>query len=231
MKGTIDNHGSGSWTCFDFTKNDQYLLTSCGRYTSSVDAPIDKRIRLWSTETLELVRDFEGHGNNVKYAEFSPDDRRIVSASLDGTAKVWDVASGNIVADFTIHNASVEYAAFFPDGERVLSIGKDRRALIWNVETTQVEKTLENLHFPAKLSPDGRHLFAGSEVWDIETGQIIKILDDFAQDYACLTLSPDGTQLLTSEEKGLTKIWNVPDHILKLSGIEHFRVYEEVEKK
>ncbi len=226
--GTVNSASNDQRTHASFSNDFSVFLTASGKRKNEVG---DNLIRIWDAKTFEMLREFRGHPDNVWYAEFSPDDRRIVSASLDGTAKVWDVASGNIVADFTIHNASVEYAAFFPDGERVLSIGKDRRALIWNVETTQIEKTLENLHFPAKLSPDGRHLFAGSEVWDIESGRIIKTLDDFAQDYACLTLSPDGTQLLTSEEKGLTKIWNVPEHILKPSGIEHFQIYEGKEEK
>ncbi|HEX3407932.1 MAG TPA: WD40 repeat domain-containing protein, partial [Caulobacteraceae bacterium] len=35
-----------------------------------------------------------GHAGAVRTAAFSPDGRRIVTASLDGTARVWDAASG-----------------------------------------------------------------------------------------------------------------------------------------
>ena len=34
------------------------------------------------------------HGTNVVSAKFSPDGRRIVTASDDGTAQVWDAQTG-----------------------------------------------------------------------------------------------------------------------------------------
>lgn len=131
-----------------------------------------------------------------------------------------------MVSSFIGHATGVVYAAFFPDNRRVLSAGNDHCAYIWDAETAQVEKTLENIHLPARLSPDGKYLFAGSEVWDIEAGAVIRALDNAAQDLSCLTLSPDGTMLLTSEFNGFTKVWNVQKHIIKPAGIEKFTVLE-----
>jgi len=34
------------------------------------------------------------HQKSVAFADFSPDGRRIVSASLDATAQVWDAGTG-----------------------------------------------------------------------------------------------------------------------------------------
>src|SRR5262249_1719835 len=45
----------------------------------------------------------EGHGHVVVGLAYSPDGRRIVSASQDGTAKVWDAHSGREVVTFRGH--------------------------------------------------------------------------------------------------------------------------------
>jgi WD40 repeat protein len=48
-------------------------------------------------ETLEL----EGHEGTVNSAVFSPDGKRIVTASDDGTARIWDAASGRPIGEFS----------------------------------------------------------------------------------------------------------------------------------
>ena len=157
-----------------FDRSGERFLTASGVR----DAPgVDNLIRIWDAETFEMLRDIHGHSDSVWYAEFSPDDRRIVSASLDGTAKVWDVESGALIASFVGHASGVEYAAFFPDGDRILSADRDRKAYVWNAETAEIDRTFDCIHLPAQLSPDGKHLFAGSEVWNVETDERIKTLD------------------------------------------------------
>ncbi|MFB3786612.1 MAG: WD40 repeat domain-containing protein, partial [bacterium] len=145
--------------CFVNISRQNIFLTASGR----VHEPgLNNLIRLWNLDTKSMIREFRGHTDSVWYADFSPDGRRIVSASRDGTAKVWDVDSGAIVSDFVGHATGVIYARFFPDGRRVLSADNDHRAYIWDTQTAQIEQTFESIHLPARLSPDGRYLFAGA---------------------------------------------------------------------
>ncbi len=205
-----------------FSPDGARLLVATGRES---DPGTDNLIRIYETRNFEAVRDIRGHTDSVWYADFSPDGRRIVSASRDATAKVWDAETGAMVSDFVGHATGVVYARFFPDGRRVLSADNDHRAYIWDTNTARIEQTFDSIHLPARLSPDGHYLFAGTEVWDIAAGQIIKILDGAAKDLLCLALSPDGSMLLTSESEGLTKVWDVQEHILKPMGIEEFDMY------
>ncbi len=67
-------------------------------------------------------------------AGFSPDGRRIVTASWDTTARVWDARSGATLAVLQGHENRVDGATFSPDGRRVITVPRDKAARLWSVE-------------------------------------------------------------------------------------------------
>ena len=48
-----------------------------------------------------------GHGDEVYSAAFSPDGRRIVTASEDQTARIWDAATAKLLAVLSGHDDAV----------------------------------------------------------------------------------------------------------------------------
>jgi WD40 repeat protein len=68
------------------------------------------------------------HTARVTGGAFSPDGRRVITASTDGTARVWDAATGEAVTPALFHGGVARggsthehpQAAFTSDGDRVL---------------------------------------------------------------------------------------------------------------
>ncbi|MEH2372676.1 MAG: ribosome assembly protein 4, partial [Nostoc sp.] len=69
----------------------------------------------------------------VYSASFSPDSKRIVTASADNTARVWDI-SGKQIAELKGHTQAVYSANFSPDGKRIVTASLDNTARVWRAD-------------------------------------------------------------------------------------------------
>ena len=87
--------------------------------------------------TGQPIGQLEGHTAPVVGVAFSPDGRRIVTASLDNTARIWDAGTGQMLGLLRGHTGSVNSAAFSPDGLRIVSASNDNTLRLWDANTFQ----------------------------------------------------------------------------------------------
>ena len=95
--------------------------------------------RLAGAPTLTRLRaTFRGHTNAVFRAVFSPDGKRVVTASSDQTARLWDAETGKEIAVLKAHEGGALAASWRRDGRRLVTAGVDNVARIWDVEMMTV---------------------------------------------------------------------------------------------
>jgi WD40 repeat protein len=78
-----------------------------------------------------LIGKLVGHSQSVLDAAFSPDGRRIVTASADTTVRIWDAATLRELASFSGHKRPVIRARFTDDGNAIVSIDNQGNARMW----------------------------------------------------------------------------------------------------
>jgi hypothetical protein len=72
----------------------------------------DSTARVWDADSGREIALLKGHSGGVWNAAFSPDGKRVVTASDDSTAPIWDAESDKEIALLKGHSSGVLSAAF-----------------------------------------------------------------------------------------------------------------------
>jgi WD40 repeat protein/serine/threonine protein kinase len=169
-----------------------------------------------------------GHTDLVEAGAFSPDGRRIVTASLDHTARIWDAATGQQIQLLGPYADRLISVAFSPDGSRIATVSRDGAAQIWDLRTARQVMALRG---PAAgmrsvaFSPEGGRVVTTShdgtaDVWDTTTWRVLIELRGHADRVNAAAFSPDGRRIVTASYDRTARIWNAIDgkQLVVLSG-------------
>src|SRR5262245_35145971 len=89
-----------------------------------------------------LLRTFQGHSEGVHQVAFSPDGKRLASASDDATVRVWELNTGKQLHTLGGHGkSSVRGVAFSPDGKWLASAGVDQKVVLWDAAAGRKVRT------------------------------------------------------------------------------------------
>ncbi|MBZ5620423.1 MAG: NACHT domain-containing protein [Acidobacteriia bacterium] len=167
-----------------------------------------------------------GHLYHVFGCAWSPDGRRVLSATEDKTLKIWDVASGDCLRTLVGHSSYVSGCAWSPDGRRVLSASRDKTLRIWDADSGDCQLTLSG-HFyvcGCAWSPDSRRVLSASgnntlRIWDATSGDCLLTLSGHSSSVSGCAWSPDCRRML-SASGGTLRIWDAAsgDCLLTCSG-------------
>jgi WD40 repeat protein len=148
-------------------------------------------------------------------AAFSPDGRRIASASGQ-TVKLWDATSGQDMLTLRGHRGVVWGLAFSPDGRRIASASDDQTVKIWDAASGKETLTLQghtNCVTTVAFSPDGQRIASASydqtvKVWETASGQEIRTLRGHKDCFKGVAFSPDGRRIASAGQQGEVMVWD-----------------------
>lgn len=176
-----------------------------------------------------------GHTGRLNYASFSPDGKRVVTASHDHSARIWDAATGMELQRLTGHTAPVSSAEFSPDGRRVITSSVDGTARLWDASSG---RELHVFRAPggdhvntATFSPDGRWVLTSSDdkrayLWDADSGALLRTFTGHSDHVASAEFSPDGRLIATASDDKTARIWEAASgRLLRVLGGHRNRVW------
>jgi len=184
----------------------------------------------WTSKVLEGhgIKDspdvggpFEEQGEGLRFAAFSPDGARVVTAADDHDARVWRESEDGtwISSALKGHEDAVKTAAFSQDGALIVTASSDNTARIWREgdDGAWTSLVLEGHEQPvetAAFSPDGTRVVTSAidtaaRVWsEGEDGTWASTaLEGHAGIVSSAAFSPDGTRIVTVSGDRTARVW------------------------
>lgn len=149
------------------------------------------------------------HGGVVQFAEFSPDDRSILTASQDGAVRIWRWNSNPAKYQIAV-GRGLRGIAPSPDGRRFLTFGTGQPVELWDASTGQRQGSAWEIGagvLAAAFDPSGKQVAVGTQgsqvqLRDAATGKLLHGPLAVRGQVRFVEFSQSGEQLLTLSAGG-----------------------------
>ncbi|SFX68583.1 nSTAND1 domain-containing NTPase [Streptomyces atratus] len=193
------------------------ILLSLAALGECTPTPSARRGLMAALAASHLRTRMDGHTDTVRHIAWSPDGRRLATASRDGSARVFDARSGQSLLVLPSDGAMVESVTWSPDSAHVATAGRERVVRIWDAVSGEPVRLLTgaaDIVRQVAWSPDGRHVAASSKdcvvrVWEGETGHLAHELRGHRDDTWGVAWSPDNSRLASASHDQTARVWDL----------------------
>ncbi len=209
------------------------------------------RIYVFDVQQRKLIRTLEGHLYAVSLLYYTLDGEQLISGNnvndrlgIFGEIRFWDMRQNKLNSNMKFlegHYGDIMYLDFSPVMNQVATGGgyKDGKLRLWDIENGKLIHVFDNgfgvwAEYGFGYSPDGSQLasvYCNVEedknvinLWDSETGRCVRTLEGHKKFINCLSYSPDGLQIASSDKDGTVRLWD-------LQSGECIRVFEQKQVK
>jgi WD40 repeat protein len=187
-----------------------------GRRVVTVAADVTS---LWDVSSGRLLKTLD----MAFLARFSPDGKRLLTATNDGTARVWTATGDEVSVLRESHGSVILDAAWSEDGSLVVTAGIDQTARVWDPSTGEVIAFLRghaDAVNTAVFAPGGRTVATGSadsdaRLWELGRPVVLRghgqwdvPVEEREAQLSSVDFDPDGEVLLTAATDGTARTWD-----------------------
>ncbi len=199
----------------------------------------DCMARLWDVKSGKPVGAPLKHKDNILSAIFSPNGKRILTASADHTARLWDANTGEPNGQIMKHDGIVSGSVFSPDSKKILTVCMfdDSTSHVWDAATGK-SINIVTMHrhnvYSAVFSPDSREILTASldgtaRLWNANTGERIGPPMIHQHAVKSAAFSPDGKWILTVSWDSAVHLWEAGTGKSIGRPLKHQRLIDDAE--
>ena len=99
-----------------------------------VTAGPDHHVRLWDIDKEKVIREYDGHREDVYDVRVTQDGKKLITAGSSEKIVIFDLESAEELVTLDDHDNSVVTIAIHPDQSRFLSCSNDHSIRCWSLK-------------------------------------------------------------------------------------------------